>query len=278
MNKLILAAMCILAIGNIQAQNRRVGINTESPKATLHIEKNKSVEATQPQGVLYPRLTTEERAKFAGVEEGTMIYNTTKKCVELFKGLDSGGDNGWHCSSCDKEEVVLDKNIEKQGDIEIMFGGWCGFIDYVSINTNVRLTSPIWKDKSDSQQDLLSLGENDNTGKAKFSARFVLLDENGEEELLIHDLGSRDLNYSYYNNGVSSGYVLDNNFIEVRLREGALTSDGWIENWEQAMDIDEFFHNASPKDNLYLLYKIELPNGEVVEDKTNRREDRMICG
>lgn len=277
MNKLILAAMCILAIGNIQAQNRRVGINTESPKATLHIEKNKSVEATQPQGVLYPRLTTEERAKFAGVEEGTMIYNTTKKCVELFKGLDSGGDNGWHCSDCDKE-VVLDKNIEKQGDIEIVFGGWCGFIDYVSINTNVRLTSPIWKDKSDSQQDLLSIGENYNTGKAKFSARFVLLDENGEEELLIHDLGSRDLNYSYYNNGVSSGYVLDNNFIQMYIRERELASSNWIENWEQAMNIDKNYNNAYPKDNLFFLYKIELPNGEIFEGKTNKSEQQFICG
>lgn len=80
------------------AQEGRVGINTETPQATLDISASKNVRETYAQGVIFPRFATEARAKFINVAEGTMIYNTTKKCLELFKGLDSGGDNGWHCT------------------------------------------------------------------------------------------------------------------------------------------------------------------------------------
>lgn len=92
----ILGMLSSLAVS--YAQEGRVGINTETPQATLDISASKNVRETYAQGVIFPRFATEARAKFINVAEGTMIYNTTKKCLELFKGLDSGGDNGWHCT------------------------------------------------------------------------------------------------------------------------------------------------------------------------------------
>lgn len=56
----------------------RVGINTEKPNATLEIYKNELLPLYSPQGVLFPNFSSVERAKFNNIEEGTMIYNTTK--------------------------------------------------------------------------------------------------------------------------------------------------------------------------------------------------------
>lgn len=69
----------------------RVGINTEEPKATLDIRAITNVPETQPQGVLFPSFTTEQRATFQGVSEGTMIFNTTQKCLEIYS------DGAWKC-------------------------------------------------------------------------------------------------------------------------------------------------------------------------------------
>ncbi|MDY3528647.1 FISUMP domain-containing protein [Riemerella anatipestifer] len=78
----------------LQAQ---VGINTNDPKATLEVKKNTHIPNTQPQGVLFPRFTSEERLKFSGTAEvGTMIYNTDKSCVEIYQGVVSGVHQ-WTC-------------------------------------------------------------------------------------------------------------------------------------------------------------------------------------
>lgn len=98
----------LLSLAVSYAQEGRVGINTETPQATLDIVASKTAATTSAQGVIFPRFATEERAKFINVAEGTMIYNTTKKCLEVFKGLDSGGDNGWHCAG---EEIDAKTSI-----------------------------------------------------------------------------------------------------------------------------------------------------------------------
>ncbi|MBO4234678.1 hypothetical protein FO675_10310 [Riemerella anatipestifer] len=78
----------------LQAQ---VGINTNDPKATLEVKKNTHIPNTQPQGVLFPRFTSEERLKFSGTAEvGTMIYNTDKSCIEIYQGVVSGVHQ-WTC-------------------------------------------------------------------------------------------------------------------------------------------------------------------------------------
>lgn len=70
----------------------RVGVNTEQPKATLHIsEKDLDVLANsanytqKAQGVLFPQFTTEQRNKFTRVSYGTMIYNSDEDCIEVYK-------------------------------------------------------------------------------------------------------------------------------------------------------------------------------------------------
>ncbi|MGQ3559481.1 FISUMP domain-containing protein [Ornithobacterium rhinotracheale] len=74
----------------------RVGINTDSPQATLDIAELSNVPSTQPQGVSFPNFSTEERAKFENPKVGTMIFNTTKKCLEMYFGL-KGGRPHWDC-------------------------------------------------------------------------------------------------------------------------------------------------------------------------------------
>ncbi|MDO4764086.1 MAG: GEVED domain-containing protein [Flavobacteriaceae bacterium] len=71
----------------------RVGINTEEPLATLDVRETKLdlLPKGTPQGVLFPRFTTQERDTFQNVKEGTMLYNTTLKCLEIYK------ENTWEC-------------------------------------------------------------------------------------------------------------------------------------------------------------------------------------
>lgn len=124
MNKIILAVMCLL-VGNIYAQIGRVGVNTESPQATLHIGEVSEVETNYTQGVIFPRLSTNERAQFVDVAYGTMIYNTTLQCLEVFKGKDTGGDNGWHCE-CGANNFSLKRRVETLGSFyEYTQGGVC---------------------------------------------------------------------------------------------------------------------------------------------------------
>lgn len=70
-----------------------VGINTETPQATLDIREIENLSADQPQGVVFPSFTTEERNTFnkSEIKEGTMIYNKTMKCIEIYK------EGNWHC-------------------------------------------------------------------------------------------------------------------------------------------------------------------------------------
>ncbi|MCK0206388.1 FISUMP domain-containing protein [Ornithobacterium rhinotracheale] len=69
-----------------------VGINAgdASIKANLDIV-GRPVDLSKPdhtpQGVSFPNFTTQERSTFENVKPGTMIYNTTKKCLEIFLGV-----------------------------------------------------------------------------------------------------------------------------------------------------------------------------------------------
>ncbi|MDY3317672.1 FISUMP domain-containing protein [Riemerella anatipestifer] len=77
-----------LATGYGQDYLGRVGINTNTPKATLDIAKKElsTLPSGQPQGVLLPRLTTQERNTFTNVERGTMMFNTDKNCIDWYNG------------------------------------------------------------------------------------------------------------------------------------------------------------------------------------------------
>lgn len=80
---------------------KRVGINTKAPQASMDIVELNPIDG-RLQGLSLPNFTTEQRNKFgAGQTEsmkiGTLIYNTTEKCIEMYQGY----YNGAHQWSCD---------------------------------------------------------------------------------------------------------------------------------------------------------------------------------
>lgn len=93
----------MLATSYASAQNAgRVGINTTQPEATLDIGQisDALVPETYPQGISFPNFSTERRSKFEKVKIGTMIYNTTLNCVEIYRVPKGGGPAVWECMSC----------------------------------------------------------------------------------------------------------------------------------------------------------------------------------
>lgn len=74
----------------------RVGINTTNPEATLDIKEVPISEVPEgtPQGVSFPNFTTKERNTFKNVKEGTMIFNTDKKSLEIYTSV--GNVPGWY--------------------------------------------------------------------------------------------------------------------------------------------------------------------------------------
>ena len=81
--------MGALAVVTAQAQTHKVGINTDAPKATLDISRPASgVPAGQVEGLLIPRLSQAQRNAMNPGElvAGLQIYNTTKRCIDLYNG------------------------------------------------------------------------------------------------------------------------------------------------------------------------------------------------
>ncbi|MGV4468877.1 hypothetical protein ACQ1PY_00850 [Ornithobacterium rhinotracheale] len=77
----------------------RVGINTTTPDASLEVSRHDGMlkkDETYAQGVSFPNFSTAQREKFQGVKVGTMIFNTTKQCLEMYYGLKAGNPN-WDC-------------------------------------------------------------------------------------------------------------------------------------------------------------------------------------
>lgn len=120
MKKVILSASMLVGItATAQTYDGRVGVNTTTPNATLDIREIKDTNLlplTRMQGLSLPNFSTEERAKFTGddyqagtaesnttIRPGTLIYNTTKKCIEMYVGYNAGTSTyDWTClcTSC----------------------------------------------------------------------------------------------------------------------------------------------------------------------------------
>lgn len=97
----------ILAIGFANAQHNpeydgRIGINTNTPKASLDITRHTDIPAQSPQGLILPHLTTEQRNAFtqSKLTNGLMIYNTTKNCIDWWDGIQ------WACTDGTQVEVL----------------------------------------------------------------------------------------------------------------------------------------------------------------------------
>ncbi|MDY3316228.1 FISUMP domain-containing protein [Riemerella anatipestifer] len=183
----------------LQAQ---VGINTDDPKATLEVKKNTNLPNTQPQGVLFPKFTSEERLKFSGAAEvGTVIYNADKKCLEMYLGLDSGVHQ-WACLPDVGSSKAQSVAVSPQGFEGSYIGGVpfsnnsqkvkfklennsfssvnSSFADAVSIQNgtaNISITGCTWK--------LLPLG----TGGGDCSGTSTINLASGQAALLTYTMG-----------------------------------------------------------------------------------------
>ncbi|MDY3318559.1 FISUMP domain-containing protein [Riemerella anatipestifer] len=98
MKKTLLCAVFLPLVLNAQDYSGRVGINTKEPQATLDISKKElnTLPSGHTQGVLFPEFSTTERSTFTNPKKGTMIYNTDKECIEIYRGI-SGGVRQWSC-------------------------------------------------------------------------------------------------------------------------------------------------------------------------------------
>ncbi|CAI9430123.1 Fibrobacter succinogenes major paralogous domain [Candidatus Ornithobacterium hominis] len=102
MKKLLLSFVVLPAV----LATAQVGVNTDQPKGTLDAAYinpqgapagTKWADPTTPQGVHFPNVSTAQRLKFENVSEGMMIYNTDKKCLEMYLGEDESGAPQWEC-------------------------------------------------------------------------------------------------------------------------------------------------------------------------------------
>lgn len=87
MKKLIFLALSLSGIV-VDAQVGRVGINTDSPKATLHVVGKQP--AAQAEGIVFPHASQAEINTWQGMgnlEIGTTVYNTDQRCLETWNGI-----------------------------------------------------------------------------------------------------------------------------------------------------------------------------------------------
>ncbi|MDY3317965.1 FISUMP domain-containing protein [Riemerella anatipestifer] len=110
-----------------------VGMGTSSPKASLDISRKALdlLPAGTPQGVIFPKFTTSERSTFNNVEEGTMIYNTDKKCLEMYLGIVNGAHQ-WGC--------LPDVGSNKAQSVAVTAAGFEGsYIGGVNFNNSQKV-------------------------------------------------------------------------------------------------------------------------------------------
>lgn len=104
MRKVLLSAgmlVGITATAQETGYEKRVGINTETPRASFEVKATNNGKA---QGILFPHISEEEKAKWAkdnnkGLVAGTVIWNTTKICLDYFDGTN------WQCTDGTKPNV-----------------------------------------------------------------------------------------------------------------------------------------------------------------------------
>ena len=83
MNRIIIAALLLSGI----TANAQVGINTDNPKATLHVESKDPAHKTE--GIMFPKATQDEMTSWGlgTADAGIMVYNTSQNCLELWNGV-----------------------------------------------------------------------------------------------------------------------------------------------------------------------------------------------
>ena len=89
-----------LSVGTAYSQSHKVGINTDNPRASLEVSKAAGIAATEVQGFILPQLTQAERNAMNQSQfvQGLQIYNTDKKCVDIWTG------SHWQCIDGTKQD------------------------------------------------------------------------------------------------------------------------------------------------------------------------------
>lgn len=117
---LLLAGIAVWDIAPAQYEGR-IGVNTDTPRATIEI-KAKFTENVQ--GILFPHISETEKNAWKkddteGVVAGTIIWNTTKTCLDIFDGTN------WKCTDGTKVNTHginwVDDEIE---NIEVLTERW----------------------------------------------------------------------------------------------------------------------------------------------------------
>ena len=82
MKRLIFSALVLSAV----TANAQVGINTDNPKATLHVESKDPAHKTE--GIMFPKATQDEMTNWGlgAADAGIMVFNTSQSCLELWDG------------------------------------------------------------------------------------------------------------------------------------------------------------------------------------------------
>ena len=111
-----------LSVGTAYSQSHKVGINTDNPRASLEVSKAAGIAATEVQGLLLPQLTQAERnamdqTKFV---QGLQIYNTDKKCVDIWTGTN------WQCIDGTKQDNQGDSPSNPSAVLHITQLGFSG--------------------------------------------------------------------------------------------------------------------------------------------------------
>ncbi|MFB9121435.1 bZIP transcription factor [Bergeyella porcorum] len=87
---LIFAGMLVVGFANAQYEGK-VGVNTETPKATLEVQPNATnLAGTTNEGLLIPRLSKERVAKMASPETSTLVY--VNEATTYTTGTDTAAD------------------------------------------------------------------------------------------------------------------------------------------------------------------------------------------
>lgn len=97
MKKVMTIAMLSLGVMAFAQNGRgRLGVNTEAPEVSLDVKEKNDLPETTAQGVIFTNFSTERRSEFTNVKVGTMIFNTDKRCLEMYMGA-VGGIHQWNC-------------------------------------------------------------------------------------------------------------------------------------------------------------------------------------
>lgn len=150
MKKILLSASVLVGIVataqvNPNPQKRdtdystRIGVNTETPQASMEIKEllnGANPIDTRIQGLSLPNFTTEQRSKFGegqteSMKIGTIIYNTTKKCIEMYLGYYNGAHQ-WSCN-------LTGQNNSSVVEASVMPSGFDGvYVAGVNLDYNYR--------------------------------------------------------------------------------------------------------------------------------------------